>query len=454
MSGGRRWIGVVATLAAVAAIAAGSLAETAPTATSKGWIVRRDGDLTAIESPHYRVRTDMGLEAADLIATQQEALFNSLNLRMGGFKPAVGTLARMDIIVAKTQERVSEVQAKDAKGAPGTMYSPSPISLGELATTSDLDMLFTVLRQDGTRQITVLYLGGKCPVWVHEGLVALFRNGHARDGQIVTGQVPAAPLAALKQALADKKFVPLDDFVNMPPEEWAATIKVKGTGAAILFHESWIVAHFLDSADGGKYRPSFTQYMALVSHGTPPAQAWERSFGATPAAIDKRLRDYIAALKPTEGLGCRANLVLLGMLVAKSGGAPKDIKALQEFALNGGMADMSSTTGDGIKLEFKDQDLAKLVFRCPDDFSKADVPSYELIPAADGGLMTVRCRHHPGVVVETSYVKNDNTLTVNVAARPASAAAATVPAKTGTVPAKTGTTPPKVIVIPSGATKP
>jgi hypothetical protein len=405
MSIGRPYVG-----AAIILVTAVAIASAAPTANSKGWPIRQDGDLAAIETPHYRVRTDLGVEVADLIAQQQEALFASLLQRMGTMKPAFATTARMDIVAVKTKEKFEEIRGKDAKGTPGAMYSPAPSTLAVTAAATELDGTLATLRQDGARQFTLFYLGGKSPTWLHEGFVSLFRNGQSRGGQIVTGQVPAATLAALKQAVADKKFIPVGEFVTMPNEDWAATVKAKGMGAAILYHEAWLLVHYLDGAEGGKYRPALVQYMAQVSRGTASAQAWGQAFGSPPAGFDARVRDYVAALKPTEALGCRANLLMLAMLAVKSHGAAKDIKALQEFGLSGGLADMTSTAGDGTKLEFKDPDLAKLVFRCPEDTANGNATSYELVPGKEGEPMIVRCRHHQGYTLETIYTKDDRGL--------------------------------------------
>ena len=211
-------------------------------------------------------------------------------------------------------------------------------------------------------------------------------------------------------------------MVSMSAEEWVAAVKARGAGASLQYNEAWAIVHCLEAADNAKYRGPFIQYMGMVAHGIAPAQAWTNAFGSPPAALDKRLRDYIAALKPTEGLGCRGNLMLLGALVLKSRGAATDIKALRDFGQNGGLADAAYNGADGVKLEFKDADLAKLVFRCPEDTSKGDAPSYELVPGKEGEAMIVRCRHHPGFVLETTYTVDDKGgVSIGVVSKPASA---------------------------------
>jgi hypothetical protein len=440
MIGKRSWLGVLAGVVAVAAIGGGYLAA-AP--AIKTWPMKQDGDFTAVETPHYRVRSDMGVDITQIIATHQEALYLSLLQRMGSFKPAVVvTIPHLDVLAVKTKEKYEEVAGKDAKGSQG-IFSPSASQITTWNSPDNLDTIVQTLRHEGTHQFTMLYLGPKCPIWLNEGLAEFFKYGQYRDGQLVTGQVPISTLMSLRKTIADGKFVPVADLVSMPAEEWSNAVKAKGAGASGQYNEAWAMVHCLEAADNGKYRDAFIKYMSMVARGNQLQQAWNVSFGAPPAAFEKRFLEYIAALKPTEGIGCRGNLNLLGALVLKSHGSITNMKALREFALAGNLGDWNMTYGDGLKVEFKDTDLIKMVFRCPEDTSKGDTPSYELVPGKDGEPMIVRCRHHPGFTLETAWSKNDRDgWNLDVVARPAltGTAAKTAPATKEPAATTTGAT--------------
>lgn len=400
--------------------------------------------LVTVDTPHYRVRTDHGALAAQLIAGQQEALYAQLSQRMGAFKPTANTSTpRLDLVVFKTKEKYLELVG------PGLENSRSLFMIDKLqfvcwGAPEDFDNILETLRQECVHQFVRLNLGPKCPTWVDAGLTEFFKNAQYRSGQLFFGQAPMVPVMSVRKAIAESKFVPLSDMVGMMGEEWAAAIKVRGAEAISQFNEAWAMVHCLEAADGGKYRGPFIQYMTQIARGLPADQAWNKSFGSPPAAFEKRLRDYLQTLKPTEGLGCRQNLQLLGALVLKSHGQAADMKALQTLAQLGKLSDLTYSTGDGLKLEFTSDEMIKTLFRCPEDTSKGADPSYELAPGKDGGPMIVRCRHHYGYNLETTYIKDaEGKLNIGVAARLTSLTA--TPAKAGptdTKPSAPGATKP------------
>jgi hypothetical protein len=259
------------------------------------------------------------------------------------------------------------------------------------------------------------YLGSRCPVWLSEGLAQYFENAQFRGGQLVAGQVPVVTLMSLRQALTDGKFIPVANIAVATSEDWHAAVKARD--ADLQYDEAWAMVHCLEAADGGKYRAAFIQYMKLISQGQSGAQAWATAFGAPPAAFEKRLRQYIQEVKPTGGAGCRSNLVIIARMLIRTGGRIADLKELRDAALQG-TPDGTPTTAFELLLEGKDPALLKMIFRCPEDASAGDDPSYELLPAKEGEPPVVRCRHHAGYVLETVYKKVGGGFTIEVAARP------------------------------------
>ena len=85
-------------------------------AAGRGWPIRPDGDLLLVQTPHYVLHTDHSPEVAQLIATQQEALFRELYRRMGKIKPTKLT-GRFKLKVFKGQARYLQELGPSAIGS-------------------------------------------------------------------------------------------------------------------------------------------------------------------------------------------------------------------------------------------------------------------------------------------------------------------------------------------------
>jgi hypothetical protein len=258
-------------------------------------------------------------------------------------------------------------------------------------------------------------------------LAEFFKNAQFRDGKLVIGQAPIGMVSSLKKAVEEKKLIPVEKMLSLKVEDWNANVQFKKPEALIQYEETWAMVHFLEQGDGGKYRTPFCQYMYYLSRGSNSQQAWEKTFGAGSAAFEKRFVEYLKDLKPTGGLGCRTNMHFLGFLlvnIKEGADFTKDMTAFRDAAAAGKLGELTFTTGD-VKLNTSDREVLRCLFRCPEDRSKGDDPSYEMLPAKEGEPPGVRCRHHTGYMLETRYVKD----------------------------AKTGNWSPEVVALPAAASK-
>jgi hypothetical protein len=191
------------------------------------------------------------------------------------------------------------------------------------------------------------------------------------------------------------------------------------------------MVHFLQGADNAKYQGPFVQYIWHLGHGRSSNEAWNAAFGDV-AAFEKRFRDYIKELQPSVSRPCRNNLQLLAFILIDLGaeGAPADMAAFRQSLLDGKLGRWTFKDGTGSPISTADPELAKSLFRCPEDTTgKPDVPSYELIPAKAGEPPGVRCRCHAGLFQELTYEKDsDGKLKSKIVSKPATSAP---PAKTG-----------------------
>ncbi|MBM4019188.1 MAG: DUF1570 domain-containing protein [Planctomycetes bacterium] len=394
---------------AAGAAAALSVLLPAAAAAAAGWPMKAEGEFIVAETPHYLIRTDLGADIAQLIASHQEALFQDLYRRMAGNKPGAFTLQRVTVLIVSSKEKYEALAGQDVKGSQG-QYQAGRNLISGYGSKDQIDDLLEVLRHESTHQFVQQFIGPKCPVWLNEGLAEFFKHAQFKGGQLATGQAPTYLVNDLKRVLAENRLFPVQKMLSMTPEAWMTTMRGGGPEAYVEYQQSWVMVHFLQAADDGKYRAPFLQFMYYLARGRDGPDAWQKSFGGDVAGFEKRLHEYIKTLKPTGGLGCRWNLALIAhMLLSmqRSTGLDKDMATFRQAVLGGQLGGWTLTMGSGLKISSDDTDTLKSLFRCPDDTtSKPDEPSYELVPGKPGEPPAVRCRHHAGYVLETVYEKD------------------------------------------------
>ncbi|MBE3070356.1 MAG: hypothetical protein IMZ66_08980 [Planctomycetes bacterium] len=419
-----RAAGIAAAAVAVAGAAlALAVASGAALAAGPGWPMRQEGGLLVVETPHYIFRTDHAPEAAQRVASQQEALFLELYRRMGKTKPAA-QFKRMEVVLFTTQARFKATMGAEAEGSQGLFVGDR---IGAWAAPDQVDALLETLRHEGTHQFTAQFIGPTCPVWLNEGLAVYFQNARFRAGGLETGQVPPYLLATLKGGMKDGKLVPLGRMLAMTTDEWAAAVRSGSPQALLQYPEAWAIVSFLEQGDKGKYRGPFLQYIHLVSRGGASVEAWQRTFGADVTLLESQWKDYIGGLEPTGGIDCRTKLRLIGGMVLRSLDRPTriaDIKALRRAALAGAFGGWTLAVA-GVQYRIDDAETIADLFHCPEDTAAAGAISYVLVPDSGGGPPVVRCTHHAGYALETVYEQpsGGGQAVVQVVSRPAVAGA-------------------------------
>ena len=409
-------------MAAVLVAAAGMAACDPAVAADTGWPTRREGDFLIVETPHYVFRTDHDPETAQLVASQQETLFQELYRRMGRTRPA-GEIKRMDIVFVRTEEKYRQVMGASSEGSQG-LYTGDRI--GAWGSKDQIDSLLETLRHEGTHQFVMQFIGGTCPVWLSEGLAVFFQNARFVRGRLEIGQVPLFRLGVLKKALKENRLIPLSRMLGMPGGDWAAAVRGSAPDKALQYQQAWAMVHFLEQGEGGKYRAPFLQYLHYLSRGGSAMEAWEQAFGTPTGAFEVRWKEYVQGLKPTAGLDCRTKISLLGNMAVRAGARAdfvKDIGTLHKAALAGALGGWKVTLGD-IEHLIDDPEGIEDLFHCPDDTRGRRAISYELVPGKPGETPVVRCTHHIGYVLETEYEPSagDGGMRVKVVARPSSPA--------------------------------
>ena len=396
---------------------------TAPTfAAGAGWPVSRQGGDLVVETPHYRVRTDLGPDVGRTVASHQEALYAELYRRMGNVKKSK-MIKRFDVLVFAAQERYLREMGDAARGSRGIFMSGRDV-LACWGSANELDVVLSTLRHEGTHQFVAHFIGHKCPVWLNEGLAVFHEHAQFRRGGLEVGQVPPGRVAALRRAIKKGQLIPVGRMLVLTNQEWLGAVHSGGAPAALQYDQAWAMVHFLAYGGNQKYRAAFLQFIYYIARGEDGKRAWERTFGTNYKAFEDRWREYVEGLQPDAQLDCKSHLRGLGLLLLRVAGKTdvvKDMATFRQAAIEGRLGKWTLSSSDGALVSSDDRDKVAALFKCPQDNRPDAETSYELVPDPAGGIPVVRCRHHAGIVLETRYVKDPESgrMDVTVVARPA-----------------------------------
>jgi hypothetical protein len=382
----------------------------------------KQGTDLVVETPHYRVRTDLGADVGQTVASQQEALYAELFRRMGSInKPK--TIQRFEVLVFSSQERYLQEMGDAAKGSRGIFMSARDV-LACWGSANQLDFILSTLRHEGTHQFVAYFIGDKCPIWLNEGLAAFYEQGEFNEGGLQVGQVVPGRLSAIRRAMETGQFVPVGRMLKLTNQEWLGVVHAGSATASLQYDEAWAMVHFLAFGGNQKYRAAFLQFIYYIARGEDETRAWERTFGANYQAFEDRWREYVQGLQPDAELDCRMQLRILGTLlyrVRDKADLIKDLPTFRQAVLDGRLGKWSMKMSDGFAIASDERDRLAALFKCPQDKHPGSETSYELVPDPAGEAPILRCRLHGGVVLETQYVKDAETgrIDVTVAVRPA-----------------------------------
>jgi hypothetical protein len=393
----------------------------APASGAKGgWPSRQEGADLVVETPNYRVRTDLGNDIGQIVAGQQEALFAELVRRMAGIKP-YRPIERLDVLVLGAEAAYLKRLGAEAAGSRG-IYLPAKDTLAAWGSRDEIEIILETLRHEGTHQFMCHYFGADCPVWLNEGMAVFYEHGQFSRGTLEIGEVPAERVGAIQKALAENRAIPLATLLAMSNEQWLASVHAGQSHAYLQYCQSWSMVQFLAYGEKGKYRSAFEQYLYFVSRGHSSKEAWDKAFGGDMAGFESRWRQYVQGLKPSGAADCRLHLQLLGMLLVRARDKPepwKDIGTFRKALLEERLGHWTIRLSDGGVIRSEDRKAMATLFRCPLDKQSVAASNYEMAEGKPGEPPVLRCRLHTGLVLETSYEKVGGALTVKVLVRPA-----------------------------------
>ena len=122
------------------------------------------------------------------------------------------------------------------------------------------------------------------PVWFDEGFAEYFSNLKYDKGKIYYG----AAQEGRSYVLSNTRWMTITQLFSIQHD--SPEYNEHGDHRSVLYAESWLVIHYLESRDKMKQAQ---QYLELVQHQhVPIPDAIQRAFDMSPTQFDKALRDY------------------------------------------------------------------------------------------------------------------------------------------------------------------
>ena len=127
-------------------------------------------------------------------------------------------------------------------------------------------------------------LAGNLSPWFHEGLAEYFSTFDA-SGNIAHFGRPIQDHVGL---LRDRQM-PVPELFAVTHE---STTYNEGDRRSLFYAQSWLLVHYAFVENTERWK-QLVQFDALVRNGTPYEGAFQQTFAAPPAALDKELFDYV-----------------------------------------------------------------------------------------------------------------------------------------------------------------
>lgn len=145
---------------------------------------------------------------------------------------------------------------------------------------------WSTVQHEGFHQFADAVITGDIPMWVNEGLAVYFEHGIFTGDDYVTGIIPPARLARVKQLIRTDAVKTIPQMMQISMQDWNAELSF------VNYDQAWSMVHFLAHAEGGKYQRAFDGFLRSISNGEMWDDAWITQFGRGTAEFQAQWREY------------------------------------------------------------------------------------------------------------------------------------------------------------------
>ncbi len=264
-----------------------------------------------IETEHYIIRTDVGLEAGVALGQKLERLYHAWwQLFLRYFATEEQVMALLDGRARDTWIRLPRhkiVYFRDRDEYNQTLRPAVPnieISIGFYQQSTRCAYFFAgegyderTLLHEATHQLfhesrTVAPdVAGQANFWIVEGIAMYMESLRQESDYCVLGGLDdLRMIAARYRLLHDDFYVPLAQLTKMGRQQIQADPQI-----ATLYSQCAGLTHFLITHDGGRYRDALVTYLRDVYSGRDGADTLARLTNTTYPDLDRQYRDFITA---------------------------------------------------------------------------------------------------------------------------------------------------------------
>lgn len=250
-------------LAGLRSAAFGQARHSSAEAADRPWVEAR--------SPHFRVVSDAGAEAASSVATELEKI-RAVYLSVLG--PEVEPEEPVLVFASATAEGFADLVPPRWRATGGARWAglfleaPSGYTL---LLRLDLrgDLRFRTVYHEYFHYLTRRNIG-RLPPWLSEGLAGYWATVDIRDEQILVGRPDYDYLRLVKR----QKLLPLETLFaagsDSPHYRLSETMN-------LFYAQSWALTHFFQSDEGR--RRQLATYVSLLGSGGKALEAAREAFG-------------------------------------------------------------------------------------------------------------------------------------------------------------------------------
>jgi Protein of unknown function (DUF1570) len=304
-----------------------------------GCVSSARADLNILDTPHYRIHTDLDHQLAEDLGRRMEAMYAQYSTRLSAF--SVAGIPRFEVYIFQHHADYEQLVGDHFDNTGGIFIAHRNI-LAAFLEGQGRDGLRRTLQHEAFHQFAYSAIGQNLPVWLNEGLAQIFEEGIWTGKNFIIGQVPPRRLRQLEYDLHQRRFVAFKDFLSMSDSQWQHDLG-DALVAASHYNQAWAMTHFLifatDESGQPKYRARLINMLKLLHEGQTAQDAFEHSFSDNYDGFQERFHEFTRSLQATpEALFMERQSVLADLLMgcAAHNKQFEDMDAFRKFLIASG----------------------------------------------------------------------------------------------------------------------
>lgn len=265
-----------------------------------------------IETPHYRIHSDIDPLLADDLARRMEVMFDQYARRFSAFADTQDH-ERLEVYLFNSKSSYTRF-TNDRFPNTGGVFIPKRKLLAAFLENQGRDGLRKTLQHEAFHQFAFATIGPEIPIWLNEGLAQVFEEGLWTGSQFMIGQIPPRRMRQLQQDMQNRRLVPFRTFLTMTNDEWSANLRDRELGST-QYNQAWAMAHFLvfaaDDTGEPRYRARLIEMLKLIRAGKDAQAAFTTAFSDNIEGFQARFVEWARQLKPTREAEFMENQVVL-----------------------------------------------------------------------------------------------------------------------------------------------